>query len=279
MGKKCSKIPLSKRDVNTQTHTAFCVGCKKWDCEDCAKTNVKRFMARVINGILTLGEGNNWYLWTLTVSTRDRGFEPSIKAFREGYRKLYYELKNEQKRQKWGDIHLIKVFEKHKDGTLHIHIISNLNLQSSKDSKVKGGYVFRDEYKVTRRNKSTGRNEEYYRSAWLEDKCKKSGLGYICECRPLKAHDGKSHFLVAGYVAKYLSKSDLASYPKYFHRVEFSQNFPQLEKTLSGVVSFFSVKQWNVDTENDWHMVDKMPPNRLEELIAEYLSWQIKNEK
>jgi len=266
----CKLFTLSSRDAQNQKHVAFVVGCGKWDCAHCARVNVKRFMARIIHGIEALGD-EKWYLWTATLPPHERGFEKSVTAWRTKWRKLYYELKNEQKRQKWGVIHLIRVYEKHKDGTLHIHVISNQNLQSSK--KRGGGWHWREEYKVKRRDHSI-----YYRSAWLEEKAKKVGLGYICECRPLEANkDGNDHYLIAGYVSKYLTKSDLGNYPKGFHRVEFSQQFPHLPKRIAeGVITPFSVINWGMDTINGWEMVDNTPNAHIEKLIEEYEAWYSK---
>lgn len=204
-------------------------GCNKWACPTCAERKKRKLMARAIIGMQAYPD-KEWFFVTLTAPSYARNFQASLKAFRSGWRKVYKAMKAAHKSYALaGDFMMLKVYERHEDGTLHCHIITDINWQSRKTRKAdkkRAPYTFMYRNLIKRKNGS-----DYYRSAFLSDKCAESGLGYIGECRPIIARDGTAGFVVASYIAKYIGKdtdSGNGHWPKSAHRVEFSANWPIL---------------------------------------------------
>lgn len=226
--KNCGIAIYGRKPEKKHAKTAR-AGCDKWACKVCAESKKRRLMARAINGI-AMHPDKQWYFITITAPSYARGFDASLKAFRAGYRKVYKAMVAAKKSYNLaGDMLMLKIFERHKDGTLHIHIITDVNWQSRKtrkSDKKRAPYTFVYRNRIKRKNGS-----DYYRSSFLADKCAGAGLGYIGECRPLIAEDGTAGYLIAFYVAKYVTKdaeSGAGDWPKYAHRVEFSANWPPL---------------------------------------------------
>lgn len=238
-------------------------GCNKWSCPTCAASKQKRLMARAINGMLQDPQ-KQWFFVTLTAPAYARGFTASLKAFRGGYRKVYKAMVAAKKAYALaGDMMMLKVYERHADGTLHCHIITDVNWQSRKTRKSdrkRAPYVFMFRNLIKRKNGS-----DYYRSAFIADKCSDAGLGYIGECRPIMARDGTAGFVVASYIAKYIGKdtaSGMGDWPKYAHRVEFSANWPALPPLVSAdeyqwqvanrpVILHDKLDYWRIDDDAD----------------------------
>jgi hypothetical protein len=229
MTDECKRIKLYRRDTNAQESEIVAVRCGLWSCDYCAEVNKKRVMARAITGASTQ---KHWYLVTLTAHPSATTFESSLKNLHTGWTKLYANMKKVVREHGLGDMMYVKVWERHKDNRLHLHLLININFQSrvkrvktSDKRKRNREYVFVSEYKVKRKRDSS----IYYRSAWLADYASNAGMGYICECRPLRGIGAQeSYWGVVGYISKYLTKQTYAQFPKHFHRVEFSQNFPKL---------------------------------------------------
>jgi len=94
---------------------------------------------------------------------------------------------------------------------------------------------------------------------WLKDNAVQCGFGYIADFEPVK-HSGKA----ASYVSKYLTKhSHSLTWPKYFRRVNTSQNWPRPEPlpknphwditiagkndTVKRIMSRLRGEKWHID--------------------------------
>lgn len=267
MSEKICGIVLYKRSEKKHHGETLYSGCNKWDCPVCAEAKKRRLMARVITGMNA--DNRQWYFVTLTAPPYCTDFQSSLKAFKAGYRKVYQAMKNAIKSYGLkGDFLTCKIFEKHKDGRLHVHIITDINFQSRRRRKSDKGkknkpYIFVDVYRVKRRGKRGG---YYYRSSFLADISARSGLGYIGECRPIKTKGEKqSGAVVASYIAKYVGKStsntdDKNDWPRYAHRVEFSANWPPLPPLENdGLYEYLLAKRPIIisDKLSGYHVEDK----------------------
>lgn len=166
--------------------------CKMWNCETCALRNAKTWIAKVINGINKLG--GEWSFLTITSHRKMRG-NASILSIRTGWKKLYNRILSQfDKSAK--TIYYCKVWEQHKDGTFHLHILFNVNLGTR----------------------------------WAKDNCAECGLG-----NQAKWDDISNAGKVAGYMAKYsLKNASMArngiQWPKGLRRIETSHKWPVLPK-------------------------------------------------
>jgi len=182
--------------------------CKQWSCPVCGEKNAERWVARVVNGInqyIKLGHWD-WYLMTITSHKKMRTTEGSLKNLREGWRKLSNRLW-----RRWGKGHYVKVYEHHKDGAFHMHVITDISIPYS----VK--IVWNEKRRML---------EPVFSCKWLKDNAAQCGMGYIDDYRPI-ASPGISAY----YVAKYLSKSvgdNGKCWPKNMRRIQCSHNWPKL---------------------------------------------------
>ena len=161
--------------------------CKKWSCPECAISNVKQWIGRIIDGCNNLTP-DTWYLATITAHRKWRK-EKSLINIRSNWPKLRKRLARQVKKQA-EDLFYCRVWEHHKDGSYHMHLITNAAITTK----------------------------------WLKDNAAQCGLGYQAKMgKPINAGQA------AGYVAKYMLKQSaddtLRTYPKGARRIECSQNW------------------------------------------------------
>lgn len=159
--------------------------CGMWSCESCGAKNAKKWIARVIDGCNKLPP-ENWYFATITAHRKWRGHSSLINL-----RKNWEKLKKRMKRltRKHGEeLYYVRVWEAHKDGSFHMHVIANAPINTR----------------------------------WLKDNAAKCGLGYQAKYDKV-VNAGQ----VAGYISKYMLKSmpNATHYPKGARRIEVSNNW------------------------------------------------------
>jgi hypothetical protein len=180
--------------VNDNEHKALLLktACKQWSCPSCAARLAKVWIAKVINGVNKLG--GDWYFFTITSNRRMRGIQ-SIKAIRTGWKKLYNRILYLYGKDA-GSLYYVKVWEQHKNGSFHLHMLAN--------------------FPITKR--------------WLKDNAHGCGMGYQAHVRKI---DNAGQ--VAGYMAKYTLKNGFieqggVAIPKGLRRIETSHKWPVLPK-------------------------------------------------
>jgi len=196
------KIMAINRETKEAVYTE--VNCKQWDCAACGYRNARKWIARIIRGVKFYG--GQWYFMTLTAHATRRGVEKSVKNLRDGWRLMYNRFL-----RAYGKFHYVKIFEPHKDGTLHLHLLTDLSLP----------------YKTKRiKSKKTGKMQDEYDCRVLKDISAQVGIGYQCNYQPLE-----NAGLAAWYVAKYLGKSIATTdFPKGLRRIQCSHRWQILPK-------------------------------------------------
>lgn len=220
--KKCQNIGLNAPtllviDRSQKSAVYVQVNCKMWSCVSCGARKASVWIARIINGINFYG--GQWFFATITAHRKWRGENKSLINLRRGWRKLYNRLL-----RKYGKFHYIKIFEHHKDGTLHLHLLTDLVLP----------------YTTKWANsKKTGQRIQIYRCKYLKDASAQCGMGYQCDYQPLE-----NAGLAAWYVAKYLGKSvGVSDFPANLRRIQASQKFKKLpESVTDAALSFVLVR-------------------------------------
>lgn len=157
--------------------------CKSWSCPVCGARNGRVWLARILHHMNVISDCPRWYFLTITAHKNWRGASASRKNLQQGWKKLY-----NRTRRKYGVSEYVKVWEFHKDGSFHLHILIGR--------------------KIGKR--------------WLKDNSVECGMGF--ECDSSKAKNGGQ---IAGYVAKYLMKSfeHADKYFKGMRRIEASRNW------------------------------------------------------
>jgi len=207
-------VPFVYKTDHQNKKAVFAKGrCKKWDCPECAVDNTRKWIARIIDGVNRLG-AKEWYFATITAHKKWRK-SYSLRNLRQNWTKLRKRLARATKKR-GEELYYVRVWEKHKDGSYHMHLITNAP--------------------VTTR--------------WLKDNAAQCGLGYQA-----KIDKAVNAGQCAGYIAKYMLKQwqgDIYKFPKGARRIEVSRNwvswhekdnddFWQLAGTLEqaiGIVNF-----------------------------------------
>lgn len=174
--------------VNPQNHTAVVhkMGCKSWACPYCSIKRKGWLVVKAYMGIEAYKQAGttDWFFGTLTMHRKWRG-KASVTNFRKNWNKFYQRMK----RATNGNLYYILLPEQHKDGSLHVHIISTCQ-------------------KETR---------------WWKDTGAACGYGFQNENEPLV-----STVKAAFYVTKYIGKSlGVQEWPADLRRVRFSVRWPQ----------------------------------------------------
>lgn len=214
--------------------------CKQWDCETCAKINARVWQARIGLEIERHGANVRWFFLTFTLDGYLHDSEGkvskkiwrkqvsnSLKVWRVSWDKLMKRLKRQ-----YGKFDYVRVFETHKDGTLHIHTLCNAKITDA---------VF-----TTRKDGTT-----YWHSATIESHLNDLALGYIHDAKPLGYEDKdftENVKMIASYLAKYMTKdaqSDVRQALKIagmgrIRIIQTSQKWSDLPKELSD-------RQWVTD--------------------------------
>lgn len=180
--------------------------CKMWTCPHCATINQKMWRARIIQHI---SENNhlNWTWFTLTAHSKKRGLA-SLASIRRAWDTLIKRMK-----RKYGKFQYCRVFERHLDGSYHLHAIASFHFNDIKE----------------RKSRSDGTKTKY--SVWLKKNASELKLGYYTHADDiLTTHAG----YIASYVTKYMTKlSDIAK-EEYgrVRRIQVSQGWTKWQKDI-----------------------------------------------
>lgn len=174
--------------------------CKCWNCPKCAARNAKRWIARIINHVNTKPDAT-WQMFTLTAHENWRGERSSVENLRQGWKRLYNRI-----RDKFGCDDYCKVWERHTDGTLHLHGLIC-------DEIGEGTYWLED-----------NPPHRIMTKRWLKNSARSCGMGYQVDL-----HKVDNAGQVAGYIAKYFMKSEaVGAMPKDLRRIEVSRGWTKL---------------------------------------------------
>jgi len=174
--------------VNPANGTAIVhkMGCKSWACPYCSIKRKGFLVIKAYNGIESYKQAGttDWFFGTLTMHRKWRG-KASVTNFQSNWNKFYQRMK----RVTNGNLYYILLPEQHKDGSLHVHIISTCQAETR----------------------------------WWKDNGAKCGMGFKNENETLR-----STAKACWYVTKYIGKSlNVATWPVNLRRVRFSVRWPK----------------------------------------------------
>jgi hypothetical protein len=194
--------------INREQKIAVCFRprCKTWQCPACAEINRRRWVVRAYKGAEHLmQDGRQFDMLTLTSHPR-LSAEQTVWVFRRAWPKL-----RKRAQRSAPGMHYFMIPEKHADGRLHIHALTDAGLPTR----------------------------------FWKDNGAQCGLGFMNEEAP--ARDAAR---AAFYAAKYLSKQlQGETWPKGFRRVRTSQNWPTLPKLAPPAGWEFRVLLTDADAE------------------------------
>lgn len=164
--------------------------CKSWECDYCAKENMK--MWRKFLNIRLRQVADAWYSMTLTAPADKRTRLESYKALQHGIDVLMKRMK-----RAFGGIDYVRIYEKHPtSNALHAHfIIAGLKDFVSVGIAKNG----RAAYKAT--NFRKGKRGFWALRTFIKKTAVASGMGYQAECKPI-TKEGSA----VRYVTEYMTK-------------------------------------------------------------------------
>lgn len=162
--------------------------CWCWNCKACAEARSNYWAKRVYTVINErMKEGERWYFVTITSHENCKNFAQTLYVLRKAFPKLYARM-----RRKMKSLAYVCVPEPHKDGRLHLHILTNFPM----------------------------------RTEWYKDTARECGFGYQADARELEEAEQCAYYVVK-YLSKSLESTQLIN--KRFQRVRTTSNFPELE--------------------------------------------------
>lgn len=183
----CPRYSTSLTACDDRGYLIYKARCKQWDCPFCALVNMRIWRARIMGEVERderMGKDTKWYFWTLTLDGKDHTGLSSIKVWRKSWQKLMKRIK-----RNLGKFRYVRVFEPHKSGTLHVHMLTD---RAYEDLKKKG-------------NHPNCRYESGVLSAHLKD----LKLGRIHDIKEIvtsyDSENGRARN-VSAYVTKYMTK-------------------------------------------------------------------------
>lgn len=176
--------------------------CKCYACEQCRDAIRRVHQARIIYGAKEYAPwaGLRWSFVTLTAHEKTREFKKSLELFQRAL-----PLWRKRMKRRYGDFGYVLVFEQHKSGAVHAHLLINCSVSKK----------------------------------WVRRHARAVGLGYMADVQRLHAAAAAGK-----YVSKYISKSLAdAKFPKRFKRVRYSHNWPELPKPSSSIRDWTAVRK------------------------------------
>lgn len=162
--------------------------CKSWNCTFCAHANRRRWRAFLLDVLPAISE--LWSFHTITLPDwirKKEGFSEddrtlaSLSLIRANWDKLMKRLK-----RYYPQVQYFRCFERHGDGTLHIHLLLSAHIDISELNHVKN------------------EKEDYWYWRWIKDNAPSCGFGYITSSENLISAGGASN-----YATKYMTKEDI----------------------------------------------------------------------
>jgi hypothetical protein len=201
---KQNRPVLYSVDSDKRTILFFSPDCRTWNCEPCAQRRMRFWRLTIAEGVkqLSSGDAKQWQFVTLTSHAKIRGFEASRKLWPKVWKKLHWRFKRDAGKS----VHYVMLPERHRDGTLHMHMITDAGLSLR----------------------------------WYKNNAAQCGGGHMAAVSPVT-----SPGIAAWYVTKYVTKTITDdAWPLNFNRVRTSRNWPKIDKQVE--ISVFDGKQWLV---------------------------------
>lgn len=193
------------------------LSCKKWDCPYCSEVNRKAWYLHIRKGVEHIG--GDWSFLTVTAHKQAHAYEKSLENIIGGWDRLMKRLRRE-----WGDFPYVRIYERHKSGQFHAHLLIGHQVDDVWDSK-----AWRKAWIAKRM-----RYEWAYRGigyTTLKRHAQQSGLGFMVDYSPLFESDESGGLLgIVSYVTKYLTKNVGNPMPKGTRRVQASRHFGSLRE-------------------------------------------------
>jgi len=178
------------------------IGCGSWRCPVCCKENRRRWQKHLMRALPKISQ--NWWFVTLTAHSKKRGAESSLENLRSNLDRFFKRI-----RRVWSHIEYVRVYEVHKKGAFHAHLlVSGLSARVQKFTAPNGAEYFRP----TLSGKSVG---NWSIRTWFKRTAAALEMGYMVDIQQVEG----VHRAV-NYVVKYLTKEAQGFYVKGLRQIQ-----------------------------------------------------------
>jgi len=196
------------------------VACKMWGCPCCGHNNAKAWRAYLLKTFNERFGHEHWCFFTITANpgAHKHSAEMTIRNLQQVWKPLYDRLRRFYNKR----LEFIRIFEPHRSGRFHMHILINVGLEYDKV-----GFVIKDKKDEFRHPHCRflrravcqlgGGNRVHIRRVW-DDASRTSNVG-----------------IVIGYILKYMGKqmADF-EFPKHQRRVQTSRAIGSPKRNAKG---------------------------------------------
>ena len=204
----CKRIKgvMLSLDFRMGFETLVRIQCKQWDCPCCRQRNEARWRAHLLEVLNKRLPGKQWCFLTITANPKLHKWSPeiTIRNLQEVWKKLYDRLLRRYGKE---SMEYVRVFEPHKSGKFHMHIL------------LACGEMYDKAEFVIRSKKDEFKHPE---CLWLSATCAELGGGWRVHITRVHEHrTGRSNAgLVTGYILKYMGKNFGGfPFPKHQRRI------------------------------------------------------------
>lgn len=203
MSSKCDFFSMVTFKATTADTVVMArVRCKSWQCPHCAKENRKmwgNFLRKKLPRITS-----NWWFVTLTAHKSKRDVDTSLANLRTNIDRMFKRV-----RRIWHDIEYVRVYEVHKKGAFHAHLlVSGLSAFVQKLETQAGICYYRPAVRV-------GKVGYWSVKTWFKRTAYDLEIGYMVDVQALEGVSA-----AAGYIVKYLTKDAQNFHVKGLRRVQ-----------------------------------------------------------
>lgn len=225
--------------------------CKQWTCPYCGTKNADMWRAHLLHTFCEVMTEKQWVFVTLTAKPKDHSSpEQSLKALKAGWGKIYDALRYRYGRK----FSYVMVYEAHKSGAYHIHILIDLGAEyDSMGAAPEGIEPYGALIKAERRH-------PFCKA--LKAAAVKAKIGYIVHARRIKegASGADNARLAVGYVTKYFVKqSEMLNFPKHARRIGTSRDIGSPATANKGKFS------WRIRSFVEWAETRAIPHLLIQE--------------
>lgn len=191
-------------------------GCGRWDCDQCSLYLRDKWRSHLKKRILAMP--GQWWFLTLTAHSKKRTAAQSIANLRR-----LLDLLLKRMRRLFGRIDYVRVFEKHRSGAFHAHMVLRGVSPFVAVRRTKKRTIFSP---LDVRDQKAG---AWTFKTWLAKASYSLKAGYSVAAKPI-ANTAQ----IVGYVTKYMTKSAQMFEIKGLRRVQCSQSIGSPNKRGSG---------------------------------------------
>ena len=216
-------------DFKQGYRTVVRLSCKMWGCPYCGPRNAIAWRAYLLDRFNKTMRDESWVFATITAHRKaHKTTKTSLLNLQQVWKRLYDRLK---RRYNGKAMQYVRVFEVHKSGRFHMHLLLNIGVYyDSREFVIKEPL---DEYR-------------HPDCKWLRLACSELGGGWRVHMRRVwEAHTRSANVgLVVGYILKYMGKQmvDL-DFPKHQRRIQTSRKIGSPATAAKGQGTWTHVRE------------------------------------